>query len=95
MHTIADFGADVALVDLAKVFQAHGVEVSPTEMSDPVSGAVRKMVRFAKGELIQVIDADPIIYRGHAHRLARYFGVPLTEVYKPDQYKSAPAPKGH
>jgi hypothetical protein len=87
-----DFSGNVSLEDLIKVFQAHGVDVEEVAIDvvadSPGHKDPDKMIKFAKGDLIDVFDADPVIYKGKAHRLARCFGVPIPELYKADQYRS-------
>lgn len=83
-----DFSGDVSLEDLLKVFQAHGVEIIDVEVETDEEKQSRRMIQLEKGDLIDVFDADPVIYKGKAHRLARAFGVPIPELYKADQYKS-------
>ena len=85
-----DFSGDVRLGDLLKVFHAHGVEIMEVENTDALSGGKTKMVQLKKGDLIDVIYADSVIYKGKAHRLARRYGVPIPDLYTPDKFKSQP-----
>lgn len=88
MPDIADFSGDVRLEDLMKVFQAHGVNVRLIDVEDE-RGQLTECVRFHKGDLIDVFRADPVIYKGKAHRLARAFDVPLPDLYQPNKFTSA------
>lgn len=84
-----DFSGNVSLEDFTKVFQAHGVDVEDIELDDG-KGHKTDMIKIQKGDLIDVFDADPVIYKGKAHRLARAYGVPIPDLYKADQFKSKP-----
>jgi hypothetical protein len=83
-----DFSGDVRLEDLMKVFQAHGVDVRLVDVEDE-RGKITECLRLHKGDLIDVFRADPVIYKGKAHWLARAFEVPLPELYQPDKFTSA------
>lgn len=85
------FSGDVGLADLIKVFQAHGVNVEHVELDEVIGTNHRKtkMVTLRKGDRIDSFRADPIIYRGKAHRLARAFDVPVPDLYQPDKFTSA------
>jgi hypothetical protein len=85
------FSGDVGLEDLKKVFQAHGVDVEDVDLEENIDGKIRRtrMIKLQKGDLIDVMRADPVFYRGKAHRLARAYGVPIPDLYQADKFTSA------
>jgi hypothetical protein len=83
-----NFSGDVGTDDLVKVFRAHGIEAEFVDVRDD-NGKVEVNLTLAKGDKIHSFRADPVIYKGKAHWLARMFGVPLPDLYQPTKFTSA------
>jgi hypothetical protein len=83
-----NFSGDVSTDDLVKVFRAHGVKAEFVTVRDD-KGKVETNLTIVKGDKIHSFRADPVIYKGKAHWLARMFSVPLPDLYQPDKFTSA------